>query len=130
MSFPHAIVWIDHDEARVIHFDRENSESLILHSKHRRGNLHHKRGQTGSGHAPEDHEFHELVEKSLTDTHEILIVGPANERIELEKHMQKHAKELAGHVIGVFAVDHPTDGELLKLAKKYFRAADRLGTIA
>jgi hypothetical protein len=130
MSFPHAVVWIDHDEAHVIQFDPDRSEELTLKSKHRKGHLHHKAGQTGSGREPEDMDYFVAVEGALVDAAEILIVGPANERIELQKHMQVHAKEVSARVVGVEPADHPTDGQLLKLARQFFRAADRLGQVA
>lgn len=130
MSFPHAIVWIDHDEAHVIQFDSEISEELTLRSKHRSGNLHHKRGQVGSGKEPEDQHYFVAVENALAGAAEILIVGPANERIELQKHMEVHSKEVFSRIVGVQPVDHPSDGELLKLARRFFRAADRLGAIS
>jgi hypothetical protein len=130
MSYPHAVVWIDHDEAHVIQFDAEASEELTLRSKHRNGNLHHKRGQSGSGHAPEDHAYHREVEAALEGCGEILIIGPSNERIELEKHMKQHAGPIFDRVIGVEPADHPSDGEVLKLARRFFRAADRMGSIA
>ncbi len=130
MKFPHAVVWIDHDEAHVIQFDPDASVELTMKSKHRHGNLHHKRGQSRSGHSPEDHAYHLAVEAALEDAGEILIVGPANERIELQKHIESHNKALFLRVIGVEPADHPTTGELLALAKRFFSAADRLGTIA
>lgn len=121
-----AVVWIDHDEAHVIHFNRDQSDELTVHSKHRRGHLHHKRGQLGDGKAPEDHEYYGLVETALAGAYEILIVGPASAKGELEKHMKEHAKELALCIVAVEPVDHPTDGQILKLARKYFKAAERL----
>jgi hypothetical protein len=130
MSYPHAVVWIDHDEAHVIQFDADASEELTIRSKHRNGHLHHKAGQCGSGHAPEDHAYHREVEQALADAGEILIVGPSNERIELEKHMKQHAKGVFDRVIGVEPADHPSDGQVLKLARRFFRAADRMGSVA
>ena len=88
--------------------------------------MHHKRGQLGDGHAPEDPDYYGLVERALAGAREILIVGPANAKDELEKHMKHHAKALADCIVGVERVDHPTDGQILKLARKYFKAADRL----
>lgn len=130
MKHFHAVVWIDHDEAHVIHFNPDETEELIVHSKHRRGHLHHKRGQLGDGHAPEDHDYYGLVETALAGAGEILIVGPASAKDELEKHMKHHAKVLAACIVGVERVDHPSDGQILKLARKYFKAADRLGQTA
>ena len=130
MKFPNAVVWIDHDEAHIIHFDADSSEELTLKAKHRRGHLHHRAGHSGDGREPEDHAFHRAVEESLADVGEILIVGPASERLELEKHMSLHASPIYERLIGVQPADHPTSGEVLSLARKYFRAADRLGRIA
>ena len=127
MEHFHAVVWIDHDEAHVIHFDPDESEELTVHSKHRRGHLHHKRGQLGDGHAPEDHDYYVLVETALAGAKEILIVGPASAKDELEKHMKHHAKALAACIVGVERVDHPSDRQILQLARKYFKVADRLG---
>jgi stalled ribosome rescue protein Dom34 len=126
MDHFHAVVWIDHDEAHVIHFNPDESEELTVHSKHRRGHLHHKRGQLGDGRAPEDHDYYDLVETALAGAKEILIVGPASAKDELEKHMKHHAKALAACIVGVERVDHPSDGQILQLARKYFKAADRL----
>ena len=126
MSHFHAVVWVDHAEAHVIHFNREGSEELVLHSKHRQGHLHHKRGTIGSGHAPEDQDFFHHIVDALAGSKEILVVGPANAKNELVKHMQRHDKAIADCVVAVETVDHPTDGQLLKLARKYFKAADRM----
>jgi hypothetical protein len=126
MEHFHAVVWIDHDEAHVIHFNPDESVELTVYSKHRRSHLHHKRGQLGDGHAPVDHDYYGIVETALAGAKEILIVGPANAKDELEKHMKQHAKALALCIVGVERVDHPTDGQILKLARKYFKASDRL----
>jgi hypothetical protein len=45
---------------------------------------------------------------------------------ELEKYIKHYDKALAARIVGVEAVDHPTDGQLLKLARKYFAAGNRL----
>lgn len=126
MQHIHAVVWIDHDEAHVIHFNPDESEELTVHSKPRRGHLHHKSGQLGDGHAAEDHDYYGLVETALAGAQEILIVGPASAKDELQKHMLHHAKLLAACIVGVEPVDHPSDGQILKLARKYFTAADKI----
>jgi hypothetical protein len=126
MKHIHAVAWIDHEEAHVIHFNADVSEEMTVHSKHRKGHLHHKSGPAGDGRAPEDHQFYQAASDALTGAQRILIVGPANAKFELEKHMKEHAKGLAACIVGVETVDHPTDGQILKLARKYFDAADRM----
>jgi hypothetical protein len=126
MTNIYAVAWIDHDEAHIIHFNADESEELTLHSKHRKSHLHHKSGQIGDGRAPEDHTFYQEVSTALVGAEKILIVGPANAKSELEKHMRHHDKDLAACIVGVETVDHPTDGQILQLARKYFNVADRL----
>lgn len=126
-NLTHAVVWIDHDEAHVIHFTADTAEELTVRSKHcSGGHLHHKAGQVGSGREPQDRAFYEEVSKALAGVDRLLIVGPSSAKMELEKHMKAHTKDLAAHIAGVETVDHPSDGQVLKLARKYFRAADRM----
>jgi hypothetical protein len=52
----HAVMWIDHDEARAIHFGPEDVDTLVPRPDHPTRNIHHKSNTTGSGHddlAPE-----------------------------------------------------------------------------
>jgi hypothetical protein len=80
----------------------------------------------GNGRALEDHGYYGLVETALAGAQEILIVGPASAKEELEKHMKQHAKALAAGIVGVERADHPSDGQILKLARKYFTAVDKV----
>jgi hypothetical protein len=52
--------------------------------------------------------------------------GPANEKTELVKPIHRHAPKLMDAVVGVETVDHPSDGQLLAHARRYFKAADRM----
>jgi stalled ribosome rescue protein Dom34 len=124
----HAVVWIDHDEAHIIHFNRDTDEELTVRSRHRKGHLHHKRGQVGAGRIPEDQHFFAEVAAALEGASEILIVGPANAKDEFGKHLRAHDKALGAAIVGVERVDHPTDGQLLAFARHYFHAVDQMGT--
>jgi hypothetical protein len=73
-----------------------------------------------------DGQFFTEVEAALGDAKEILIVGPAGAKVELETHMKQHAKDLAACVVGIEPVDHPSDGQLLAMARKYFHASDQM----
>lgn len=128
MSHYHAVVWIDHQEAHVLHFTPDQAEKTVVrtHGGHRQ--THHRKGVVGGGKGPEDRAYFDAVAASLAGAMEILIVGPAQAGHELLKHMQKHASDLAAKVLAVEAADHPSDGELLKLARRYFVAADRMRT--
>ena len=55
-----------------------------------------------------------------------LIAGPGETKKELEKYLDQHSEELKKKLIGVEAMDHPTDGELLAHARNLFKAHDRM----
>lgn len=118
----HAVVWIDHHEARVFHFNVSDMDRLVLHSDNPTRHIHHKANSIGSGHASEDHAFFQHVADAIADAGAVLIVGPANAKTELVKHIEKHAPALKAKVAGVETADHPTDGELVARARKYFSA--------
>jgi stalled ribosome rescue protein Dom34 len=131
MSHYHAVVWIDHTEAHVMHISPDDVESSILRPVKDHQKLHHKRGNdkggaVGSGRAPEDqHYYHEVVE-ALKGAQEILIVGPSTAKLNLIRHIQSHDKQMNDKVIGVESADHPTDAQVVVYARKYFTAADRM----
>ena len=83
----HAVVWIDHHEARVFHFNPTDVERLVLHPDHPTRHIHHKANSIGSGHAAEDHDFLHAVAHSIADAGAVLITGPANAKNELVKHI-------------------------------------------
>ena len=53
-SHYHAIVWIDHHEARIFHFNVFEVDRLVLHPHNPTRHIHHKANSIGSGHAAED----------------------------------------------------------------------------
>ncbi len=124
MGHFHAVIWIDHHEAHVIRFGRSDAESEIIKAPH--VHLHHKEGETGSGRAPEHPEFYDKVVAAVRDTGELLIVGPADAKLHLVKHIERRHPAISSRVIGVETVDHPSDGQLLAHARQYFQAADQM----
>jgi stalled ribosome rescue protein Dom34 len=122
----HAVVWIDHREARVFHFTSSEVERLLLHPDHPTRHLHHKANSMGSGHATEDHAYLRAVAESIADAGAVLIAGPANEKTELVKHIREHSPKLMSAIVGVETVDHPSDARLVAYARKHFKATDRM----
>jgi stalled ribosome rescue protein Dom34 len=122
----HAIIWIDHHEARVFHFSPTDVERLVLHPDHPTRHIHHKANSIGSGHAEEDHNFFQAVVGAVADAGAVLITGPANAKTELVKHIDQHAPNLKKIIVGVETVDHPSDAQLVAHARQYFKAEDRM----
>jgi hypothetical protein len=126
-SHYHAIVWIDHHEARIFHFNPEAVDRLVLHPDEPTRHIHHKANSIGSGHAAEDQDFLHRVATSIADAGAVLITGPANAKTELVKHIHAHDPNLEKIIKGVETVDHPSDGALVAHARTYFKVADRMG---
>ncbi len=125
MQVRHAAVWLDHKEAKIFHVDAEDTTPSVVHApKH---HLHRHPVATAEHAHPADaaHFFHDVA-RSLADAEEILVVGPGSAKLEFVKHLHAHERPLEGRLVGVETMDHPTDGELVKFVRGYFRAADRL----
>lgn len=124
MSHYHAVVWLDHSEAHVIHFTPEEVEKKAIHSKTPNKHLRAKHTTHEKHHAESG--FHHEIAEALKGAKEILITGPGSAKLELVKHIHAHDQALVPCVIGVETVDHPSDGQLLAYARKYFDVADRM----
>jgi hypothetical protein len=120
----HAVIWIDHREARIFHFNKFEANSLVLHPDNPSKHIHHKANSIGSGHAAEDQNFLHDVAMAIGGAQAVLVTGPANAKTEFVKHLHRHDPQLMERIAGVETVDHPSDGALLDHARRYFKAAD------
>jgi stalled ribosome rescue protein Dom34 len=127
MSHIHAIVWLDHLNARVIGFSLGKSEVIEVHSQSPHRQIHRKSGIPGSGHAADDLDFFDEVAEAVHDVRELLITGPGTAKVAFEKYIRDRHPDVAQRIVGVETLDHPSDGELLAYARKYFKRFDQLG---
>jgi stalled ribosome rescue protein Dom34 len=128
MTFRHAAVWIDHDEAKIFHIDGESFDPATVHPRH---HVRRHKAVTAEHAHPSDaaHFFHDVA-VALGDAEEILVVGPGTAKLELIKHVHHHDHALEPRIVGIETVDHPTDGQLVAFVRRYFHAKDRmLGTV-
>lgn len=121
----HAVVWIDHRQARVFHFNADDADAVVIHPDRPVKDYHRKMKGTGQ-HDFEDQTFLEAVTLAIADAGAILIVGPGNEKTELVKHIEHKHPGLKIKVEGVEPADHPTDGELVAHARRFLKSADRM----
>lgn len=124
MSHYHAVVWLDHSEAHVMHISPEDVEKSVIYTAKPHAHLHAKSGAVGSGRPAESKAYYHAVAESLSGAQEILVVGPAQAKLQLIKHLHAHHPAMAELVVGIETVDHPTDGQLIAYARKYFIAKD------
>ena len=74
----HAIVWIDHSQARIFHIGLSGEDKIVLHPHLPTLHLHHKANSIGSGHAARDEAFFAQVMNVVTDAGKILVIGPSS----------------------------------------------------
>jgi hypothetical protein len=122
----HALVWIDHREAKVFHFNVTEVDRATVRSTHPDQHIHHKANSGDSGHAPVDKEFLKRVAQAIAQAGAILITGPASAKTELVAYIKRTQPHLAERISGVEALDHSSDGALLALARTFFKADDRI----
>lgn len=142
MSTYHAIVWIDGSEAHVLMFDREHVEaehikSRVSHKAHG-GHVGSHQGMSGRGpgasghHAPEGGhaqagaDYFAQVAQSLAGVHEILVTGPAQTKHDFHDYCQHKAKAVHQAIVEVLSSDHPSDAQLVAMARKYFLKHDKM----
>jgi stalled ribosome rescue protein Dom34 len=117
----HAIVWIDHQQAKVFHIGLTGTDQVDLHPHLQTRHIHHKANSIGSGHVHEDKEMMNSIADAVSDAGEILIIGPAGAKTELAKYLHEHKPEIGKRIVGVEAADHPSDPEIVAYAKKHFK---------
>lgn len=119
MSFVHAVVWIDHTTAQVLQFNSEqvNAQKVKSHTHYTR--------QHGSG-VRTEHEFFSEVCDALTGVNEVLVTGPHTAQEDFRHYISKHRPAMGKQIAGWEKVDHPSEGQLLAFARKYFVKHDQM----
>jgi stalled ribosome rescue protein Dom34 len=119
MTTLHAVVRIDHQSAQVLQFDAQHvqAEKVKAHTHHT--------AQHGST-VRAEHEFYGHVADALAGVQQVLVVGAGTAAAAFKSYCEKHRPETAHHIVGIEVVDHPTEPQLVALARKYFVAHDRM----
>jgi stalled ribosome rescue protein Dom34 len=129
MEFHRLAVWLDHREARVFHVRADGFSKETIEAPHRHIHRHPKGEETDKNRdkqRPDDaHRFFRELALTLADANEILIVGPSTAKLHFLNHVHHHDHGLLPKIVGMETVDHPTDGQLVAYAKKYFKNGGR-----
>ena len=124
MAHFHAVVWLDGHEARVFHITETEAERITV--RDRKPDRHiHATGVKSRKHAHADHDFLHTVVEALSGAQEWLIVGPGEAKHDLVRHIETHDPAFRARIMGLETADHPTDGQVCALARKYFARLDR-----
>jgi hypothetical protein len=119
MTMFHAVVWIDRTSAQLLQFDAEHVEAQKI-----KAHSHHT-AQHGST-VRTEHEFFGHVCDTLVGISEVLVVGPRTGIRAFEHYIGKHRAAVVKQVVGYEVVDHPTENQLIAMARQYFVKYDRM----
>lgn len=119
MTTLHAVVWIDHHSAHILQFDRDHVQASRVQAHS------HQTRQHGSA-VRSEHEYFGGVCDALAGIHEVLMTGSHQAQADLRHYVEKHRPHLAQQIVGYETVDHPSENQLVALARKYFLKYDRM----
>lgn len=117
MTTFHAVVWMDHSQAHVLMFDKEHVEAQRVKARSHHTPKH--------GHVGADKDFFQQVAAALTGVSEVLLTGPAKAKIEFRDFCKHHAHAVDKAIVDVVSSDHPTDAQLVAMARQYFLKYDQ-----
>jgi len=117
MTTFYAVVWMDHSQAHVLMFDKEHVEAQRVKARHQHTPKH--------GHVGADKDFFQQIAGSLQGVAEVLLTGPANAKIEFRDFCKHHAHAVDKAIVDVVSSDHPSDNQLVAMARQYFLKYDQ-----
>jgi stalled ribosome rescue protein Dom34 len=124
MSHYHAVLWMDHAEARVFHVTKDASERIVLHP---RAHHHaHQHGTRNKAHTECPQDFLHTVVEAMQGAQEWLVTGPGDAKHQFVRHVESHDPQLRARIVAVENADHPTDGQIIAHARKAFEKIDRM----
>lgn len=120
MTTFHAVVWMDHSQAHVLMFDKEHVEAQRVKARQQHTPKH--------GHVGADKDFFQQIAGSLSGVSEVLLTGPANAKNEFRDFCKHHAHAVDKAIVDVVSTDHPSDPQLVAMARQYFLKFDQQAT--
>jgi stalled ribosome rescue protein Dom34 len=122
MTSFHAVLWIDHQTARIQQFDAEHVQVDTLHPHAHPTRTHHSGVRA-------QHEYFSEVCDSLKGIQEVLVVGPKTGLSDFKHYVDKHRPQLADHLVAFEPLAQLTEGQLTAKAREFFTRYDRMAGI-
>lgn len=119
MSLYHAVALVDHQSAEVLQFGTEHVVEQKMHQHLKFTRQHHSRVRT-------EHEFFGQVCDAVDGVAEVLIAGGHTALAAFRHYVEKHRPQTAARIVGYEVVDHPTENQLVALARKQFVKHDKM----
>lgn len=119
MTLFHAVIHIDPHQAQLIQFDAEQVQPRKLKAHNHPTHQHGSAVRTG-------HEFYGEVCDALAGITEVLVTGSHTAQADFRHYVDKHRPAVAAQIAGYETVDHPSDKQMVALAREFFVKFDRM----
>jgi hypothetical protein len=119
MTLFHAVALVDHHSAQVLQFDAQQVAAHKIHA-----HAHYTR-QHASG-VRSEHEFFAEVCDALEGIAEVLVTGGHTGLADFRRYVEKHRPLTAARITGYEVVDHPSEKNLVALARQHFNRHDQM----
>ena len=119
MSLFHAVAFVDHQSAQLLQFAPDQRVEQHVHEQLKFTRQHHSGVRT-------EHEFFGAVCDAIDGIAEVLVVGGHTGLADFRRYVEKHRPQTVPRIAGYEVVDHPTDNQLVALARIFFAKHDRM----
>ena len=119
MTLFHAVVWTDHQSAQVLQFDAEHVQAQKVRAHSHYTTKHGSVVRT-------EHEFFGEVCDALAGIAEVLVTGSHTAIADFRHYAEKHRPQTAPRIVAYEVVDHPSEKQLVALARRYFLKQDQM----
>ncbi len=119
MTSSRAVIWLDHQSARVLQLGADDVQAHVLKAHV------HPTAQHGSE-VRASHEFFGSVCDAAEALTALQVAGSHTSIADFKHYVTGHRAHLGAKIIGYEVVDHLTDKELVALARVRFQAHDNM----
>ena len=121
----HAVLWIDHQTARILQFDAEHVQVDTVRTHHHTHHTHH----THSDGKRDAQTFYGEVCDSLEGIGEVLVVGPQTGISDFKNFADKHRPQVAEHLVAFEPMAAASEGQLIAKAREFFIRYDQMAGV-
>lgn len=126
MAQNHVCVWLDHREAEIFALSSSGLEAFEVENHEHPHHIHRRADHVGEGKLAPPTPYFSEVAAALKPYRAILIFGPGTARNEFAGYLIENEATLRSRIWGIESMDHPTPGEIVAAARKFFHAAGRM----
>jgi len=126
-------VWIDHRKTVIVSVSDKGEETSLIKSDMEKRVRYSGAAQEDSAEDRRDtrftghlNKYYDHVISCIRDAESILIFGPGEAKVELQKRLENEA--LGGRVVGVETVDKMTDRQIAARVRQHFPEQSREGS--